>query len=106
MSRFIPNPRLEEHLLRSTAVRDHLEGVAQDGADAYREGVPIDEGTLYDSIFGDVALTPDGYKGRIGAKAPHAGLVELGTIDTPPDGSLRRVADRLGVDLAPGGSDA
>lgn len=106
MTGFVQNPRLEDHLLRSRAVKDHLEAVAQRGAEFYRGGVPIDSGDLFDSIFGDVALTEDGYRGRIGAKAPHAGLVELGTIDTPPDGSLRRVADRLGVDLAPGGSDA
>lgn len=104
--RFVPNPRLDEHLLRSTAVRDHLEGLAQDGAEAYREGVPVDSGDLIDSVFGDVALTAEGFRGRIGAKAPHAGLVELGTIEHAPNGALRAVADRLGVKLEAGGSDA
>lgn len=106
MTGFVLDPRFEKGILRSTVVRDHLEEVAHQGAEAYREGVPIASGELFDSIFGDVALTPEGFQGRIGAKAPHAGLVELGTIDTPPDGSLRAVADRLGVKLEAGGSDA
>lgn len=106
MSRFVQNPGLEAHLLRSRAVKDHLEAVAERGAEFYRGGVPIDEGDLYDSIFGDVALTEDGYKGRIGAKAPHAGLVEKGTFEHAPNGALRAAADALGVELDQGGARA
>lgn len=99
MKGFVPNPRFEEEILRSTKVRDALEEVAKEGAARYRDGVPVDEGDLIDSVFGDVALTPDGYQGRIGATDWKAALVEFGTIEHRPDASLRRAIESLGLTM-------
>lgn len=97
--RFIPNPDFEAELLRSTAVRDLLDELAKQGAAIYRDGVPVDEGELRSSVFGDVALTEDGYRGRIGATDWKAALVELGTSLHDPDGSLRRAVESLGLTI-------
>ena len=64
---FVPNPDFEEELLRSTLAKNVLDELAKEGAALYRNGVPVDEGDLRDSVFGDVQLTEDGFAGRIGA---------------------------------------
>lgn len=100
---FVPRPGFEGELLRSTGVKNALANLAKQGADRFRATVPVDTGELRDSIFSDVALTADGYKGRIGATSPHAALVEFGTANEPPDGSLRRAVEGLGTfEPAPG----
>lgn len=99
MATFIPNPLFEAELLRSTFVKHLLEAAAEAGAAIYKDGVPVDEGDLRESIFGDVALTADGYKGRIGATDWKAALVELGTSLRDPDGSLRRAVETLGFTI-------
>lgn len=99
MVTFVPNPAFEAELLRSTFVKRLLEAAAEQGAAIYRDGVPVDEGDLRDSVFGDVALTEDGYKGRIGATDWKAALVELGTSLRDPDGSLRRAVESLGFTI-------
>ena len=87
--------------MRSTPLREVLVDLTETVADAYREGVPVDSGDLQDSIFADVAMTEDGLVGRVGAKAPHAGLVEFGTFEHSPDGSLRRAVDAIGGEFVP-----
>lgn len=99
MTLFVPNPDFEKDLLRATFVKDLLEAAAQQGAGIYKDGVPVDEGDLRDSIFGDVALTDEGYRGRIGATDWKAALVELGTSLRNPDGSLRRAVESLGFTI-------
>jgi len=96
---YVPNRDFDDELLRSTLVKEILDAVARQGAELYRDGVPIDQGDLRDSIFGDVELTGDGYKGRIGATDWKAALVELGTSLRDPDASLRRALEALGFDL-------
>lgn len=97
--KFVPDPGFEAALLRSTAVKKLLEAIAEQGAALYRDGVPVDEGDLRDSIFGDVALTEDGFRGRIGATDWKAALVELGTSLRDPDGSLRQAVETMGLTL-------
>lgn len=97
--KFIANPGLEAHLLRSTAVRDHMETVAQDAAETYAASVAFDEGDLAESVFGDVALTPEGFVGRVGATDWKAALVEFGTVEHAPDGSLRAALEELGLKI-------
>lgn len=99
--KFIQNPAFEKLLLRSKGVRDVVEPLAEAVADSYRADVPVDSGDLQESIFSDVGMTAEGIRGRVGAKAPHAGLVEFGTFEHPPDGSLRRAVDSIGGDFVP-----
>lgn len=96
---FVPSPSFEAELLRSDAVRDLLEEHASAAEAAYRDGVPVDEGDLKASVFSDVAMTDDGYRGRVGATDWKAALVELGTATRSPDGSLRRAIEGLGLEL-------
>lgn len=95
----MPNPTFEAELVRSTFVKMLLEELAERGAALYRDGVPVDEGDLADSIFGDVALTSDGFAGRVGATDWKAGLVEFGTSLHAPDGSLRRAIESIGLTI-------
>lgn len=97
--RFVPNPSFEEELLRSSFVKRLLDELAKMGAELYRDGVPVAEGDLRDSVFGDVKLTADGFQGRIGATDWKAALVELGTSLRDPDGSLRRAIESIGLRL-------
>lgn len=97
MGLFIPKPGFERAVLRAGFVKRHVEKLAEKGAEAYREGVPVHEGDLKESVFSDVALTPEGFRGRFGAKDWKAGLVELGTARTRPNGALRRAAESLGI---------
>lgn len=94
---FVENPRFAEELLRASFLKAILEELAQAGAAIYRDGVPVDEGDLAASVFGDVQLTEEGYQGRIGATDWKAALVELGTSILEPDGSLRRAVESVGL---------
>ena len=96
---FVPNPDFERELLRSTLAKTVLLELAEKGAALYRDGVPVDEGDLRDSVFGDVQLTEDGFAGRIGATDWKAALVELGTSLLAPNGSLRRAVESVGLTL-------
>ena len=96
---FVPNPKFEEELLRSSAVKAVLEELAKAGAAIYRDGVPVAEGDLRDSVFGTVALTSEGYVGRIGATDWKAALIELGGSLHNPDGSLRRAIESIGLEI-------
>lgn len=96
---FVPNPDFEQELLRSTLVRMILVELAKEGAALYRDGVPVDNDDLRDSVFGDVQLTEDGFAGRIGATDWKAALVEFGTSVHDPDGSLRRAVESIGLTL-------
>jgi len=95
--RFVKNPSFEKELLRSLALGKILEEYAKAGAEVYRNGVPVNEGDLAASVFGDVALTEDGFVGRIGATDWKAALVEFGTSLRSPDGSLRRAIESIGL---------
>lgn len=99
---FVPNPRFEHDLLRSTIAKDILEDLVEEGEERYRESVPVEQGDLKDSVFGIVALTAEGFRGRIGATDWKAGLVEFGTARNRPDGSLRRSVEGLGVTIETG----
>ena len=81
---FKMNPAFAQAVLRSGALRAKLEEVVDEAARRYRSTVPVGEGDLRDSIFGQVALTSDGYVGRVGAKDFKAGWVEFGTVRRPP----------------------
>jgi hypothetical protein len=74
-----------------------LTSVVEEGAARYREGVPVATGDLQDSVFADVALTAEGWKGRVGASDWKAGLVEFGTSKSRPNGALRRAVEGLGL---------
>lgn len=91
------SPTFEAEVLRSFFVKTLLEALADAGAELYREGVPVDEGDLHDSIFGIVELTVEGYRGRVGATDWKAALIEFGTSKRDPDGSLRRAIEALGL---------
>lgn len=99
MSFYVPNPDFADEVLRSSEVKELVTDLAERGADLYAEGVPRAEGDLADSIFSDVALTPDRYAGRVGATDYKAGLIELGTSRNPPNGALRRALESLGLDV-------
>lgn len=90
-------PSFEREILRSYFVKSLLEALADAGARLYRDGVPVDEGDLHDSIFGIVELTVEGYRGRVGATDWKAALIEFGTSKNAPDGSLRRAVEALGL---------
>ena len=97
--RFVENPTFRREVLRSYAVGKLLEELAKEGAAVYRNGVPVDEGDLADSVFGDVTLTEEGFVGRIGASDWKAALVEFGTSLRNPDGSLRRAIESIGLTI-------
>lgn len=97
-SQFIPNPGFEGALLRSTEVRDYLVEKTEEIAERYREGVPVDDGDLQEGVFTEVDLGPEGYRGRVGNRAWHAGLVELGSSNNGPDGSFRRAVEAAGFE--------
>lgn len=97
---FVPNPAFGAELVRSSAVKKLLEALAEEGATIYRDGVPVAEGDLRDSVFGDVALTSDGFVGRIGARDWKAALVEIGSSLHDPDGSLRRAIESIGLEVS------
>lgn len=94
---YVPNPSFEKELLRASFVKAILDELARSAAALYRDGVPVDEGDLRDSVFGDVQLTADGFAGRIGATDWKAALVELGTSLLEPNGSLRRAIESVGL---------
>lgn len=96
---YLPNPDFERELVRSTFVALILHELAEHGETLYREGVPVAEGDLRDSIFSSVELTADGYRGRVGATDWKAALVEFGTSLRAPDGSLRRAIEATGLTI-------
>lgn len=91
------SPTFEREVLGSFFVKTLLEALADRGARLYRDGVPVDEGDLHDSIFGIVELTVSGFRGRVGATDWKAALIEFGTSKHEPDGSLRRAIEALGL---------
>lgn len=93
------DPAFERNALRALFVKDLLEELSAQGADYYRDGVPTDTYDLHDSIFSDVALTPQGWRGRVGAADWKAALIEFGTSRNLPDGSLRRAIEALGLEI-------
>jgi hypothetical protein len=100
---YIPDPDYERELLRTSEVVDLLKGLTTDGANLYADSVPVDQGDLKESVFGDVAMTAEGAMGRVGATDWKAALVELGTSKRSPDGSLRRSVETLGLTIEEGG---
>lgn len=98
-ARFELNRGFEAELLRDVHVAHLLDALAEEGAEVYRDGVPVAEGDLRDSVFGDVALTERGWIGRIGAEDWKAGIIEFGTSLRAPDGSLRRAIESLGLTI-------
>ncbi len=101
MARFVQSPGFEAEFLRSRIVKENLEELVPPIADDYAAGVPVATGALRDSVYADVALTDEGYRGRVGATDPKAALVELGTSEQAPDASLRNAVDAAGLDLVP-----
>lgn len=98
---FVPRPGLDAALLRMNGLEEALVPLAEAGAAAYADDVPVLTGAIQEEVFSSVALTSEGWRGRFGSTAPHAALVEFGTVDNPPDGSLRRAAEGLGADFEP-----
>lgn len=97
MADFTLDPDFEKAFLRGAEMRAMLEPLVEEGAARYRDGVPVATGDLQDSVFGDVALTAEGWKGRVGATDWKAGLVEFGTSKNRPNGALRRAIESLGL---------
>ena len=93
------DPSFEREALRSLFVKNLLDELVDQGAENYRDGVPTDTFDLFDSIFGVVALTSEGWRGRIGAADWKAALIEFGTSRNAPDGSLRRAVEALGLTI-------
>jgi hypothetical protein len=99
VANFKLNPHFAKEVLRAKFVKEKLEDLVEEGADRYRDGVPVDDADLRDSVFGEVALTEEGFKGRIGATDWKAALIEFGTSKRKPDGSLRRAVESLGIEF-------
>lgn len=95
---FLPNPGFEAAILRGRELREHVEELTDTIADAYRAGVPVVDGDLQEGVFSEVEIGPDGVRGRVGNRAWHSGLVELGTSAHGPDGSFRRAVESAGLE--------
>lgn len=95
----IPNPKLGEEMRRRRQVAEDVSlPLAQEAAELYRDSVPVGAtGALQAGVFAEIVETSEGFAGRVGNTAPHAGLVELGTVNNPPDGSLRRAVEAVGM---------
>jgi hypothetical protein len=103
MSRFDLDPDFEDAVLRSAEFRDALEDLVAEAADVADLRAPYLTGTLASSVFGDVALTEDGWVGRVGATDFKAPWFEEGADGVPPRPFLRpAVEETIGpIEAAP-----
>ena len=94
MNRFTFDPGFEAALLRSDGVRDVLEDLVADAADTADGLAPYLTGDLASSIYGDVALTEDGWTGRVGATDFKAAWFEEGADGVSPRPFLRPAVEQ------------
>jgi hypothetical protein len=106
-SRFELDPGFEAALLRSGGVRDALEQVVEPAARRASDLAPDDPATggqdLHTSVYGDVAMTGHGFRGRVGAMNFKAGWFEEGATGVPAQPFLRpAVEEHVGpIEAAP-----
>lgn len=93
MSRFVPNPRFEAELKRSTEMRAVVRHGAEAAAKEAKRLAPVDTGEYRASI----KVVEAGDDARVVAGAGHAGYVEFGTRDTPVFAPLRRGTEAAGL---------
>lgn len=80
--KFTPNPNFAREIAREAAMGAFLKSVADDAASQVRPLVPVDDGTLRDSVTSDVEMTRDGFQGVVkvgGRKAFYWHWIEFGT---------------------------
>lgn len=77
------------------AMQDAMDATAQAAADAARERCPVDTGLLPDSIYAQVDARGGSARRTltVGADAPYAQWVELGTSRAPAQPFLRPAVD-------------
>jgi HK97 gp10 family phage protein len=79
---FHPNPGMERALAATPEMKRYLDQIADEAAEEVRRRVPVDSGTLRDSIEATVERTPEGYVAKVtvgNRKAFYWGMVEFGT---------------------------
>lgn len=90
---FEEDPNFRAELLRSVGVKTVLEELAGRAAARAAELAPDDPRTqdndLHSSVYGDVAMTPRGWAGRVGATNFKAPWFEVGSARTPARPFLR-----------------
>ena len=90
---FVPAPGMSARLRRSRLVGALMLGRAKRGAEAARSVAPVRTGAYRDSIKAVPIVEADGTQGAaIVAEDWKAGIIELGTSDTPAYAPLRRGA--------------
>lgn len=111
MGRFVRDPGFEMALFASVeielALKDRTDAAAARARELAPDDPRTDEPDLHTSVFGDVALTATGYKGRVGATDFKAPWYEEGSARTAPRPFLRpAVEEEIGpVSAAQGGDD-
>lgn len=99
MTVFEPNPAFEAELLRSIEVAEMLDDVVEEAAARAVELAPDDPTTndrdLHRSIFGDVAMTAHGYRGRVGATNFKAPWFEEGAVNVDQRPFLRPAVEQV-----------
>jgi len=84
-------------IVRSRAVEDRVEAVAEEIRKEASRRAPKDSGNLARNIAVEKARSAEGVEFHVGwnKRAAYGPLVELGTEDTPPRPHLRPAADRF-----------
>lgn len=82
-ARFVLDPSFERRFLASPEVGELIAEAAAEAAERARAMAPDDPATTTDdlksSVYGDVALTPAGWRGRVGATDYKAHWKEFGS---------------------------
>lgn len=87
--RFTLDPGFAAAVSRTSQVRDLLDEKATAAAEEAANRAPFATGALAESVFADVALTADGYRGRVGAEDFKAPWFEEGAAGVPARPFLR-----------------
>lgn len=105
MGVFVPNPGFALAALRSSAVKNKLEALVEEGARRASELAPDDPATgspdLHSSVVGEVILTGQGYLGRVIATDYKGMFYEFGTSRNEPRPFLRPALEGMGLELGP-----
>lgn len=93
--RFIPDLSCIPLVLGGYGITDDLLEKAEQAAEAARGIVPVETGTLRDSITPEVVVENGVARGRVTADTDYAVFVEFGTEDTETYAFLRRGLDAV-----------
>lgn len=108
---FVPDPGFERALLSSPGVAVMLEELVEPAARRAAELAPDDPRTtgddLHTSVFGDVAMTVHGYRGRVGATDFKAPWFEEGAANVPARPFIRPAVEEFvgPISAAPAGDE-